>query len=181
MIRFKDKEFEDYSICPATGDIFDTETGEVLQLKLHKGRLSFKKMSVHQIMAHTFYGYKPGYVVHHKDENKLNNALSNLIYLTPEEHTRLHHKGKPTWTKGKNHSEETKVKMSDAHKGKHHSTEHKAKISASRKGKQHSVETKAKISAANKGKHLSEETKAKISAARKGKHLPKELEKEKLN
>lgn len=176
MIRFKEKEFEDYSICPATGDIFDTETAEIQPVKFCRGRLHFKGMSVHRIMAYTFFGYKPGFDVHHLDENKLNNSLSNLVYLTREEHARIHHEGKKF-------SEETKAKISAANKGnswnkgKHHSEETKAKMSATMKGKQKSEETKAKLSVANKGKHLSEETKAKISAARKGKkfkHLSEE-------
>ena len=32
------------------------------------------------------------YVVHHKDRNKLNNSISNLQILTPEEHGKLHGK-----------------------------------------------------------------------------------------
>lgn len=171
MIRFKDKVFEQYSICPATGDIFDSKTGVVQKIYMHQGRPVFKRMGIHCIMAHTFYGYKQGYDVHHKDENKLNNALSNLVYLTKAEHSRLHatellHK-------------ETRAKIASANKGKYVSEETRIKISAALKGKQGywkgkqgylkgkhlSVESKAKMSAAHKGKKLSEETKAKIRAA----------------
>lgn len=124
MIRFKDKIFEQYSICPATGEIFNAKTGEVQKTQVRKNRPVFNSMPVHQIMANTFYGYNPGLVVHHKDENKLNNALSNLVYLTNEEHTSLHKKGK----KREPFSEEWKAKMSAAHKGKKFSEEHKAKM-----------------------------------------------------
>jgi len=62
-------------------------------------------------------------------------------------------------------------------KGKHHSSETKIKISNGNKGKIVSDETKNKISKAGKGKHkhwlgkhLSVETKRKISEAHKGKH-----------
>lgn len=72
-------------------------------------------------------------------------------------------------------SDETKQKISEAHKGKHHSEEHKRKISESEKGRKLSEETRKKISEAlkrnanNTGKHLSEEIKRKISEAHKGK------------
>ena len=135
MIRYKDKTFEQYSICPATGDIFDAKTGVVQETYLHLGRPEFKRMFVHCIIAHTFYGYKPGYDIHHLDENKFNNSLSNLVYLTSEEHRRLHKKGKPK-------SDETRAKLSASLKGK----------PAWNKGKPRSEETRAKISASMKGK-----------------------------
>ena len=173
MIRYKDKTFDQWSICPATGDIFDAKTGEIQSVKIYGDRPYFKGMSVHRIMAHTFYGYKPGFDVHHKDENKLNNSLSNLVYLTHGEHCRLH--------AGELLHDETRAKVSASMKGRPKSLETKAKISASMKGKPKSEETKAKMSAAkkgkspwNKGKQWSEETKAKLSAAHKGKHFSEE-------
>ena len=119
MIRYKDRILEDYSIDPVTAVITD-QNGVVQKTYMISGRPIFKGIGIHCIMAHTFYGYKPGYDVHHLDENKLNNALSNLVYLTHGEHRRLHAKGKPK-------SEETKAKMSAAHKGKPKSEETKAK------------------------------------------------------
>ena len=104
MIRYKEKEFENYNIDPLTAVITD-KNGVVQETGLHHGRPIFKGMAIHRIMAYTFYGYKEGYVVHHLDENKLNNALSNLAYLTNEEHNSLHHKGKKA-------SEEARAKMS---------------------------------------------------------------------
>lgn len=130
MIRYKNRTFEEYSICPATGDIFDAKTGEVQPLKMNNSRPTFKGLYVHQIMAHTFYGYKPDFVVHHLDENKLNNALSNLVYLTREEHTSLH-------STILLHNE-TRVKLSAASKGRKYgprSEETRAKLSAVKKGK----------------------------------------------
>ena len=77
------------------------------------------------------------------------------------------------------HSEESKAKMSAAHKviqsqrikqpmaGKHHSEETKAKMSAAHKGKPKSAETKARMKAAVVGRPpVTEETKAKIRLAR---------------
>ncbi len=74
-----------------------------------------------------------------------------LIFLTPTEHRRLHAEGKNNpmygktflgYWKGKTLSEETRRKMSEAHKGKnnpmygkHLSTDTKQKLSESKKGK----------------------------------------------
>lgn len=95
MIRYKDKMFEQWSICPATGEIFDAKTGEVQQTYMQcpwdDDYLKFKGMPVHSIMAHTFYGFKPCYDVHHLDENKHNNVLSNLAYVTHSEHMKRFH------------------------------------------------------------------------------------------
>ena len=70
---------------------------------------------------------------------------------------------------GKQHSNESKKKMSDAKSGENHpfygmsrSEETKAKLSAARSGEKHP----------NYGKHLSEETKAKLSAANMGENHP---------
>jgi hypothetical protein len=69
------------------------------------------------------------------DETKLKKSLNNA------------RKGKPNWNSGKGgyklknhklfHSQETKNKMSQAHKGKKHSEETKKKIQASNIGKKH--------------------------------------------
>ena len=124
-------------------------------------------MAVHRIMAHTFYGYKPGLAIHHLNQKKTDNALANLVYLTSSEHRKIHNE---------NMSEETRAKLAAAKKGRHHSEETKAKLSEARKGQNLSEETKVKISAKlkgrtspNKGRHLSEETKMKLSLSLKGK------------
>ena len=69
---------------------------------------------------------------------------------------------------GRHCSEETKKKISAAHKGKKLSDETKRKIGEANRGKQLSEETRKKISEAHKGKHLSEETKRKISEGHRG-------------
>lgn len=150
MIRYKDTILENYSINPVTAIITNSK-GEIQKTSIHKnGYVYFKNMYIHIIQAHTNYGYKKGFDVHHIDENKLNNSLSNLIYLTKSEHTIIHKKGKHCTedvkrkirkaNKGKSHSEETKLKISKAIKGerngmfgKHHSEDVKNKISYSSK------------------------------------------------
>ena len=72
-----------------------------------------------------------------------NRKACELIFLTPEEHVKLHHKNKIV-------SEETKQKMSKA-----------------QKGKPRSVESIRKRSETVKGRPLSEELRRKISEARK--------------
>ena len=144
MIRFKDKILEDYFIDPETAVITD-KNGVIQPAKMKHGRPCFRGMYVHRIMANTFFGYKPGYDVHHIDENPLNNTLSNLMYLTRSEHHRLHvtellH-------------DETRKKLSVVWKGRHHS-----------------AETRLKMSKSQKGKHLSEETCLKMSESKKGTH-----------
>jgi len=86
--------------------------------------------------------------------------------------------GRKGWNTGKHLLEETKRKISEAHKGKHVSIETRQKMSASRTGKHFSLETRQKMSEANKrtkkgnkywvGRHHSEESKFKISKAGKG-------------
>lgn len=85
---------------------------------------------------------------------------SELIFMTPSEHSILHATGENHPMYGKHHSDETKIKMSFANKGK----------KGTFCGKHHSDESKRKMSEANKGenapwygKHFSDEHKHKIS------------------
>ena len=113
-----------------------------------------------------------------------NRPACELIFLTPNEHHRLH-------TLGKNLSEEIRKKMSESLKGRTFSAETRKKISEKLKGekcyifgKHHSEETRKKISESNKGeknpffgKSLSEETRKKLSEAHKGKNHSAEARK----
>ena len=87
-----------------------------------------------------------GCVIHHKDEDPWNNAISNLQKMTKGEHNRHH-------LSGRKRSDETR-----------------AKISAGRTGKKHSTETRAKMSAAHKGRKFSDDHKRKLSEATKAHH-----------
>ena len=88
-------------------------------------------------------------------------------------------KGKDNPNYGKEFSEETKKKLSEANKGKKLSEETKKKMSEAHKGesnfmydKHHSEEARKKMSEARKGKYHSEETKKKLSEANKGEDNP---------
>lgn len=154
MIRFKDKIFEEYFIDPVTAVITDSN-GVPQKTYLHQGRVEFKRMHVHCIQVHTHLGFKPGYDIHHLDENKLNNSLSNLVYLTHEEHRRLHSRGK-AYMLGKKLSMETRAKISNSLTGREFSKEHREHISKSGKGRHWrlSDETKHNMSKAQSGHRL---------------------------
>jgi hypothetical protein len=84
--------------------------------------------------------------------------------------------GKENPIYGKNHSEETRRKMSENRKGKYKgipkSEEHKKKIALANTGKTHTEETKKKLSLIHTGMVASDETKKKLSEMRKGENHP---------
>ena len=105
---------------------------------------------LHRLVFEDFYNITlpSNIVIHHNDENPLNNEIWNLIPMTPEEHNTLHHKGKTL-------SEESKMKIRNStlgeknhFYGKHHSEETKQLISEKRKGKgqKHTDESKRQMS-----------------------------------
>ena len=70
---------------------------------------------LHRLIYEDHYGEIPkGYIVHHKNGNKLDNSIDNLELMTLEEHTIHHSKGNKYWL-GKKHSIETKHKLRVAH------------------------------------------------------------------
>ena len=90
-----------------------------------------------------------------------------LIFLTPEEHKRLHMKGVTL-------SEETRKKMSEAKKGHTVNEDTRKKMSEAHKGHTVNKETRKKMSESRKGenhpmygKKHSEETRKKMSEAAK--------------
>jgi hypothetical protein len=84
-------------------------------------------------------------LVHHIDENPLNDDPANLAAMHEPCHVRLHHGGKPK-------SVEHRAKISEANRGRVLSAETRAKIGAKSRGRKHSAETRAKMSATRTGK-----------------------------
>jgi len=101
-------------------------------------------------------------VIHHRNENPNNNSPENLIKMTHGEHTTLHNTGKGC-------SEKTRNKIGNANKGntpwlgKNHTEESKKKMSDSKSGEKHNLygikrpEVGKKISKALKNKYPSGE------------------------
>ena len=97
------------------------------------------------------------------------------IYIRTEETKRKlseAHKGKSSGMKGKYHSKKTIRKMSEAKKGKVFTEEHRHRLSEAAKIRIFPEETKRKLRKARIGKTHSEETKKKMSEAKKGKNHP---------
>ena len=116
----------------------------------------------HRLETHTPDGKRRDEDISHKELKALNlyyhRPPEELIFLTRSEHN-AYKKGKPTWSKGKQLSEEHKKKIAESHKGNKNAL-----------GCKRSEETKKKIRDAHKGKHHSEETKKKMREAHKGKN-----------
>lgn len=124
----------------------------------------YKGKPLHRLLFQKYWrsDIPDGYVVHHKDGDKLNNCIMNLQLMKWKGHSSLHNKGVNHPLYGKHHSEESKKKMSEVRKGvnhpnygKHHSKEVCRKISEALNGENHPLY----------GKSRSEKTCRKISEA----------------
>lgn len=100
-----------------------------------------------------------------------NRPASELIFLTEYEHLSIHTKAR--WT-GRHHSEEAKIKISEANTGRKHSlatrrllSEHQTGSRNNFYGKHHTSEAKEKIRRSRLGKHF-----PKLSEAKRGKKVP---------
>ena len=82
--------------------------------RISKGNSSNYQKYLHRLIFEDFYKCEipEGFVVHHKDGNKLNNCILNLQLMRKFDHASIHHKGLK-------HSIEAKAKMSKAKKGKY--------------------------------------------------------------
>ena len=158
MIKYKDTILENYFIDPVTAVITNSK-GEIQETKINEcGRPCFHCMEIHKIQVHTHLGYKKGFDIHHIDENKMNNSLENLVYLSKSEHSKIHNKGENHPLYRKHHSEETCEQLRLINKGKIMSEESRKKISMAMSGENHPLY----------GTHCSEERKRKISESNKG-------------
>lgn len=131
QLKFQNEEIPGFFISEE-GKIYDSDGVEQKQ-KFYQRYYHFKGKHVHVLMAHSFFEYKPGFEIHHKNFDKLDNRLENLMYLSKAEHLRLHKIGNKNML-GKKLSPETKQKIGSAQKGKKH-----------RLGKKHSPETIQKM------------------------------------
>lgn len=88
------KNFEELYLACEDGRIYSTRRKKYLAPAIQNsgycivclckdGKLFMR--TVHRLIADTFLGEHPELEVNHKDENKLNNALSNLEFLTHKE------------------------------------------------------------------------------------------------
>jgi hypothetical protein len=117
QLKFKDKIIPGYFI-DENGIIYDSENN-IQETVIGRGRPCFKCKSVHCLVVHSFIGYKKGFDIHHLNEDKFDNRLENLIYLTRSEHISLH-------TSSRAISQKTKQKISGTLKG--HTPWNKGKI-----------------------------------------------------
>lgn len=130
-------------------------SNDYLQVRLFWDREHYKQLLVHRLVfEHFVRKIKPNEEVHHLDQNKQNNDVSNLVAMDCGQHRRLHMNGN-TYAKGKKNDQ------------------WKRKISISKIGFKHSEQTKAKISAANLGRKHTEQAKQKMRDAWKLRKIKK--------
>ena len=95
MEKWKDiKNYEGYYQISSYGNVKNIKTGNIL--KGDTNNIGYKRVwlytpvkkrfFIHRLVAlHFCEGYKDGYVVNHKDGNKLNNSYQNLEWVTRSE------------------------------------------------------------------------------------------------
>lgn len=89
------KEFPNYYVT-TNGTVINSKGNQICrfvdntgyyQVELSRSGKKYKRR-VHQLIAHTILGQPPkGYIINHKDGNKLNNRIENLEYITYSENT----------------------------------------------------------------------------------------------
>lgn len=98
MEIWKKTQYVNYEVSNF-GNVRNSKTGRVLCCPVGKSN-GYRKVSlstrtgivtieVHRLVAITFLGYQAGKVVHHKDEDKLNNNLCNLSWVTQSQNVQL--------------------------------------------------------------------------------------------
>lgn len=105
QLKFKNEVYENYFI-DENGVIYDLNNTPQ-KTSIYQGRPRFKKIAIHRFVMHSFKGYREGMDIHHLNEDKFDNRLENLVYLTRSQHVSYH---------AANRNEETKKKISFANK-----------------------------------------------------------------
>lgn len=154
-------DFQEYN-----GILFHRKKGE------SKRYFLYSKIAMHIYVWETENGIKKpdGYVVHHLNEDKSMNNITNLVLWTEFAHKKWH---------AENRSKVTIEKISQFQKGRVVTDETRKKIKKALTGKKHSEERRMNISIAhmgqkawNKGIPMSEEAKIKLSNSKKGRVSP---------
>lgn len=139
------------------GNVRGTIDGKPVKLGMVSGRHILCGRRLYYFVWELFNGPVPkGYVIHHKDHNKLNDALNNLELLTEFEHKSIHGKEKIF-------TEEYRKKISVALKGKKYKTDKKIKEKRTKE------EINASISSTVKTLWSNPEYREKVLSSRKGK------------
>ena len=90
---------------------------------IKRGDKQYRGKLLHRLIFEDFYGitldekYPNGVHIHHIDEDRVNNEITNLIALSPSEHQRLHQKGENNHRYGKCCSEDLRKKISKVRTG----------------------------------------------------------------
>ena len=151
------------SVC----SLYRRESGGWRTLLYWTGVPNNKAISEQQFVCGQMYGKRDSkhWHSHHKNENKYDHSVDNLVWEDAHEHI-AHH------TSVLNRACRNGWRLHGIHPrgmlGKHHSKEVRDRMSAANKGRKVSEETRAKLRALNKGKIITEEQRRAISAANKG-------------
>ena len=91
---------------------------------------------LHKLIFEDVYGIAvpKGYIIHHKNGNKLDNCILNLQLLHNKIHSKLHNTGENNPMYNKNHSEDVMVQMSKSKSSTNIFRVHKAKDKSTKQG-----------------------------------------------
>ena len=86
QIELKDKLY----YVSSDGKVYDYKMNE-MTLRIHRGRLYFKRYSIHRLVAKLYLeDFNPDFEVHHIDHCRTHNDVSNLVCISKSEHKKIH-------------------------------------------------------------------------------------------